>query len=81
MASLTTKFPTCTNYVGFTNIQESKYENQDKVRNVPLKMKRTEQSVFRHFLEEERIRQRYERNHQRYERNHQHSITFEWEQY
>jgi len=41
IASLTTKFPARTNYIGFMNIQESKSENQDKVRNVPLKMKCT----------------------------------------
>jgi len=67
--SLTTKFPTCTNYIVFMNIQKSKLENHDKVRNLPLKMKRTEQSVIviederyrterhRHLLEENRIRQ------------------------
>ena len=72
--SLTTKFPTC---IVFMNIQESKPENQDKVRNLPLKMKGTEQSVtvieyeryrtkterHRHLLEEKRIGQ--QRNHQR----------------
>jgi len=53
----------------FMNIQKSKLENQDKVRNLPLKMKGTEQSViviederYRterhcHLLEEKRIRQ------------------------
>jgi len=43
--SLTTKFPTSINCIGFMNIQESKPENQEKVRNLPLKMKGTEQSV------------------------------------
>jgi len=54
------------------NIQESKPENREKVRNLPLKMKGTEQSIViederdrterhRHLLEEKRIRQ--ERNH------------------
>ena len=38
-------------------IQESKPENQDKVRSVPSKMKGTEQSVNRHLLKEKRIQQ------------------------
>ena len=78
--SLTTKFPTCTNCIVFMNIQESKPENQDKVKNLPLKMKEIEQSVIviederyrtkrhRHLLEEKRIRQ---------QRNHQRVVTFE----
>jgi hypothetical protein len=47
MASLTTKFATCTNCVRFMKTQELKPENQDKVGSVPLKMKGTEQSVIR----------------------------------
>jgi len=52
--SLTTKFPTCTNRIVFMNIQKSKPENQDKVKNLPLKMKETEQSVI--VIEDERYR-------------------------
>jgi len=62
------------------NIQKSKPENQDKVRNLPLKMKGTVKSVIvmederyrterhRQLLEEKRIRQ---------QRNHQRVVTFE----
>jgi len=69
MASLTTKFATCTNRVGFMKIQNQNLKIKIKSEAYHWRWKGQNRVCF-----EKRIRQRYERNHQ-------HIITFEWERF